>query len=111
VIAARGISTLQEKLAVLNCRRLPARLNVTEVAVLLGFKEHDIAGLVAGKLLRPLGRPAQNAPKHFAASDIVERASDREWLARATRVISELWQKKNERKQCKATSVEREVEK
>jgi len=102
MIAARGISTLQEKLAVLNCRRLPGRLNVSETALLLGFQEHDIAPLVSAKLLVPLGKPAPNAPKYFAAVEIVDRAADPGWLAEATKVLAKHWQRKNQRKQLRA---------
>jgi len=87
----------QEKFALLNCRRLPARLNVTEAAVLLGFKEHDIAPLVAVKLLVPLGRPAQNSPKYFATVDIIARAGDGDWLSEATRALARYWLRKNRR--------------
>src|SRR2546430_14407986 len=96
MIAARGISTLQEKLAVLNCRRLPGRLNVSETALLLGFQEHDIAPLVAAKLLAPLGKPAPNAPKYFAAVGIVERAANSEWLSSATKAIAKHWRGENQ---------------
>jgi hypothetical protein len=34
---------------------------------LLGFSEHDIAILVGHGHLKPLGTPAKNAPKFFAA--------------------------------------------
>jgi hypothetical protein len=83
-------------MALLNCRRLPGRLNVTEAAVLLGFKDHDIAPLVAAKLLFPLGKPSPNSPKYFAAIDIVARADDRAWLSEATRAIGKHWRTKNE---------------
>ena len=48
--ASRKIGTLQETIALLNCRRLPARLNVTEAAVILGFQEHDMPVLIAKKV-------------------------------------------------------------
>jgi hypothetical protein len=67
MFAARKVGNLQDAMVLLNCRRLPGRLNTTEAAVLLGFQEHDIPVLIAGKLLTPLGRPAPNAPKYFAA--------------------------------------------
>lgn len=60
----KRITNLQDALALLNCRRLPGRLNTTEAAVVLGFQEHDMAGLVAARLLAPLGKPAPNAPKY-----------------------------------------------
>ena len=98
MFAARKIGNLQDVVALLNCRRLPARLNTTETAVLLGFQEHDLPVLVAGKLLAPLGRPAPNAPKYFAAVDILKAAEDREWLSQATRLLSRYWSGKNGRK-------------
>jgi hypothetical protein len=88
-------SSIQETVALLNCRRLPARLNATETAVLLGFREHDIAPLVAVKLLVPLGKPAQNSPKYFAATEITARADDPGWLSEATKALAKYWARKN----------------
>jgi len=82
----------------LDGRRLPARLTSAEVAVVLGFCDHDIAQLAVSKLLNPLGKPARNSPKHFAAVDIVKAPQDREWLSTATRQISRYWQSRNEKK-------------
>jgi len=96
--ASRKIGTFQESIALLNCRRLPARLNTTEAAVLLGFQEHDMAPLMAAKCLSPLGRPAPNSPKYFAAVEICALAQDRDWLDRATRMLANHWAKKNSRK-------------
>ena len=86
-----------DALAILNSRRLPGRLNTTQTSVLLGFQEHDIAPLVAARLLLPLGKPAPNAPKYFAATIIKGLAGDADWLAKATRAMSAYWQKKNSR--------------
>jgi hypothetical protein len=98
MLASRSGATPQEKFAFLDCRRLPGRLNTSETALVLGFQEHDIALLVAAKLLRPLGKPAPNAPKYFAAVDIAARAEDRDWLSHATRALARFWNEKNSRK-------------
>ena len=74
--------SIDEEALLLDGLRLPARLTSAEVAVVLGFHEHDIAQLVVSKLLNPLGKPAQ----------------DREWLSAATRQISRYWQSRNEKK-------------
>lgn len=87
----------QDKLSLLNCRRLPARLNSSETAVLLGLNDHDVTTLIAAKLLLPLGKPAQNAPKYFAAVDVLMRAEDREWLPDVTNALARHWQAKNRR--------------
>ena len=98
MFAGRKAPNLQDALALLNCRRLPGRLNTAETAVLLGFQEHDIPALIAGKLLTPLGKPAANAPKYFAAVDVLNAAQDREWLSQATRMLSRYWSEKINRK-------------
>jgi hypothetical protein len=95
MLASRSAPTTHEKLAILNGRRLPARLNTAEVAVVLGFQDHDIPVLVAARLLTPLGKPAQNAPKYFASVEILACADDREWLSSATRAIAKYWLRKN----------------
>jgi hypothetical protein len=95
MLAGKKISSLQDAFALLNCHRLPARLNTSEVAVLLGFQEHDIAPLVSAKLLTPLGKPAPNAPKYFAATEVLACAENRDWLSHATKAIAKYWAAKN----------------
>ena len=73
---------------ILNVIRLPGRVTTGETAALLGFEEHDIARLVSAKLLLPLGKPAANAPKYFASVEVLQCASDREWLGKATRALA-----------------------
>jgi hypothetical protein len=67
MFSAKQISSGQGILALLNCRRLPARLSTGEP-------------LIAAKLLAPLGKPAPNAPKYFATVDVLAVAQDRDWL-------------------------------
>jgi hypothetical protein len=95
MLVGKKISSLQNAFALLNCHRLPARLNTSEVAVLLGFQEHDIAPLVVAKLLTPLGKPAPNAPKYFAAIEVLACAENRDWLSHATKTIAKHWASKN----------------
>jgi hypothetical protein len=103
MVASRRANSLQDALAVLNCHRLPARLNTSEVAILLGFQEHDIAPLIAARLLVPLGKPAPNAPKYFAAVDVVACSERREWLSEATKAIAKHWLRKNGQKPASAS--------
>ena len=84
----------------LNVRQvpLPARLDATQVAVILGFEPHHIPVLSSAGLLKPLGRPMRNAVKFFAAKQIEECANDARWLNEATELIYSHWQSKNARK-------------
>lgn len=82
----------------MNKKDLPARLDVAATAKLLSFAEHDIQILMVVGKLTPLGEPAPNAPKWFAAVEMIRRAADREWLHKATREISRYWRHKRERR-------------
>jgi hypothetical protein len=99
MLTAKKITSRAEALELLNCRRLPARLNTTETSVILGVQEHDIPALIAARLLSPLGKPAPNAPKYFAAVEVVGRTADLEWLAQATKALAKHWRRKNLRRQ------------
>jgi hypothetical protein len=76
--------------------RLPGRVSSEIAAKLLGFAVHDVAILVAAKLLKPLGNPSQNAAKYFATVDLQACAGDRLWLDKATKAVSKNWQTKNQ---------------
>lgn len=88
----------QTAVATWATRNLPARLDVAATAKLLGFAEHDIQILMAVGKLRPLGDPAQNAPKWFCAVEIIQLAADKDWLHKATKEISKHWRHKRERR-------------
>lgn len=105
MFSSKKISGSQDTLALMNCRRLPARLTTGETAAILGFQEHDVAPLVAAKLLEPLGRPAPNAPKYFASVDIQAAAENRDWLSQATKALARYWHGKNQRKKINQLSL------
>ena len=79
-------------------KNLPARLDVEATAKLLGFAKHDIQILMSVGKLTPLGDPASNAPKWFAAVEMIQLATDQVWLHKATKEISKYWQNKRERR-------------
>jgi hypothetical protein len=78
--------------------QLPARLNAEQASWVLNCQTHDVPALMAARLLKPLGNPAQNAVKFFATADVLELTKDRSWLVKLTNTINQHWQKKNARK-------------
>ena len=84
-------------LAAWATKGLPARLDVAATAKLLGFAEHDIQVLLRVGKLAPLGDPAPNAPKWFAAIDVIALAANRDWLNKAIRDVAKYWRHKRER--------------
>jgi hypothetical protein len=91
--------SVKAALATWAAKDLPARLDVPTTAKLLGFAEHDIQILMGTGKLTPLGDPAPNAPKWFAAIEMIRLATDRDWLHKATKELSKYWRNKRERRQ------------
>jgi hypothetical protein len=79
--------------------RFRARLTHEEAARTLSMSEEELAILVntKGTRIRPLGNPAQNAPKYFAACTVYELAQDVEWLNIATELIRKTRLRKRQR--------------
>lgn len=75
--------------------QLPARLTSEQAGWVLNCQAHDIPALVNARLLKPLGTPAQNGSKFFAAADVLELAKDRSWLVKVTNTICQHWQRQN----------------
>jgi hypothetical protein len=89
----------------LDCRRLPGRLNSEEVAGVLNFSIHDIPVLVKAKLLKPLGNPPPQAVKYFASTAIEMCAKDSGWLTRATQAIYIFWGRQNAKRRSRISTL------
>jgi hypothetical protein len=81
--------------SILFVPRLPARLDVTQAADVLGFLPHEIVVLLKVGLLKPLGKPAANGHKFFCTAEISTLAQNREWLDKATRAVARHWRDRN----------------
>ncbi len=77
--------------ALLNCRRLPCRLNAEETAVLIGCLSHDIPILTRAGLIKPLGSPAANAVKYFSSVELQKKLDDDKWSAKVTNALYSHW--------------------
>ena len=54
-------------------------------------------------MLKPLGKPAPNAPKYFAFVEILRHFQDSDWLRKSTQTVYEHWKTKNAQKSTTAT--------
>jgi hypothetical protein len=84
-----------EQHQLLTLSMLPARLSAEQAGQFLGFQAHELTILMAAGLLRPLGRPAANSPKYFAAVELEQLRRDAKWLSRATDAVQHRWRQKN----------------
>jgi hypothetical protein len=73
----------------------PARLTAEQTAWMLNCQPYDIPVLVAQKLLKPLGVPAQNGHKYFSFDEVREQMRDRSWLSRVTNALQHYWRNRN----------------
>ena len=89
---------MQATLAAWVAKNLPARLDAAATAKLRGFAEHDIQILMAVGKLTPLGDPAPNAPKWFAAVAMIRLVTNHDWLHKATKKVAKYWRQKRERR-------------
>ena len=82
---------------VLNCRRLPARLTINQVAVLLNFQPYELLLLMRQNLLKCLNSPAAgaNCRKFFSAVYIEKLAADPVWQSQATKAVARAIREKN----------------
>jgi hypothetical protein len=64
---------------------------------------HEIPLLVSDGVLKPLGHPAQNAPKFFALVMLEELRRDAKWLSKASETICQHWKDRKER-ECETVS-------
>lgn len=78
--------------------QLPARLTAEQAAWILNCQPHDLTIVVLARLIKPLGNPAANSIKYFAAAEVLELSRDRTWLAKLTNALSQHWKGKNQRK-------------
>ena len=84
-----------DQTALLTLQRLPARLTVDQTAWFLGVNPGDITILVTAKMLKPLGHPAMNGQKYFAACELERLRNDADWLGKASDALVRHWRRRN----------------
>ena len=87
-----------EQIDFLNQRHLPHRLTAQETGWLLGFTSYDITVLAANRLLKPVGKPAQNSTKYYSTAEVQRLWGNFKWMDRATALLNRHWKEKNARR-------------
>ncbi len=89
---------------VLQALRLPGRLTAEEAAELLGYPPHALPVLTKAGLVKPVGQPAKNSPRHFSSAEILTLAQDRNFLHRAEIVLSRHWRQRKLKRNIEVTA-------
>ena len=87
-----------------------ARVTIEDVARIFSISGDGVSALIRAGLLRPLGNPAPNAPKYFAAVTILRLTQDEQFLDRMSRCLQRHWKQHNQRKLGGKTAADHEGE-
>ena len=80
-----------------NGRPRPACVGMEEAAGFFGWPTYYMPFLVRAGHLKPLGKPAQNARKWFAAVELERVSRDPDWLDKAIRIVEKQIRDMNEK--------------
>ena len=76
------------ELDLFNCRRLPARLTIEQVALLLGFQVYEILILVRQGRIKSVNHQSRNSRKYFHGQYILKLAEDFDFIERASKSVA-----------------------
>ena len=85
------------ELDLFNCRRLPARLTIEQVALLLGFQVYEILILVRQGRIKSVNHQSRNSRKYFHGQYILKLAEDFDFIERASKSVAKSVRENNRR--------------
>ena len=80
-----------------NCRRLPARLTIEQVANLLGFQVYEIQILIRLGKLKCINYESRNSRKYFHGQYILRVAEDYDFMEKACKQVAKFVRENNHR--------------
>ena len=80
-----------------NSRRLPARLTIEQVAMLLGFQVYEILILVRLGKIKCVNYQARNSRKYFHGQYILKLAEDGEFVEKASKAVARAVRENNQK--------------
>jgi hypothetical protein len=83
----------------------PACVGMEEAAAMFGWPHYYMPFLVRAGHLKPLGKPAQNARKWFAAVEIERLSCEPDWLDKAIRIVEKQIRDMNAKQKGKETEI------
>jgi hypothetical protein len=78
------------ELDLFQSRRLPARLNIEQVALLLGFQVYEILILVRLGKIKCVNYQSRNSRKYFHGRYILQLADDGDFVEKASKAVAKV---------------------
>ena len=76
------------ELDLFNCRRLPGRITIEQVALLLGFQVYEILILVRLGKIKCINYQSKNSRKFFHGHYILKLAEDGDFVEKASKLVA-----------------------
>jgi hypothetical protein len=83
------------ELDLFNCRRLPARITVEQVATLLGFQVYEILILVRQGKIKCVNHQSRNSRKYFFSHYVLRLAEDGDFVEKASKLVARVVRENN----------------
>ena len=83
------------ELDLFQCRRLPARLTIDHVALLLGFQVYEILILVRQGKIKCVNHQSRNSRKYFHGQYILRLSENYDFIEKASRLVAKTVRENN----------------
>jgi hypothetical protein len=83
------------ELDLFNCRRLPARLTIEQVASLLGFQVYEILILVRLGKIKCVNHQSRNSRKYFHGQYILRLSEEYDFIEKASKLVAKTVRENN----------------
>jgi hypothetical protein len=78
-----------------NCRRLPARLTIDQVASLLGFQVYEILILIRQGKIKSINHDSRNSRKYFHGQYILRLSEESDFIEKASKLVAKVVRNNN----------------
>jgi hypothetical protein len=83
------------ELDLFNCRRLPARIAIEQVALLLGFQVYEILILVRLGKIKCVNYQCRNSRKYFHGLYVLKLAENVDFIEKASKLVAKAVRENN----------------
>jgi len=83
------------ELDLFQCRRLPARITIDQVAMLLGFQVYEILILVRQGKIKCVNYQSRNSRKYFHGQYVLKLAEDGDFVEKASKLVAKAVRENN----------------
>jgi hypothetical protein len=78
-----------------NCRRLPARLTIDQVASLLGFQIYEVLILIRLGKIKCINSESRNSRKYFHGQYILRLSEDYDFMEKTSKLVAKVVRENN----------------